>query len=645
MTTMEASSVAFPSAVAARKAALEAADIVPLLMVLVQFTGDTDLLDRCAPYIKGPFDAQQSIPAALTQEIVCRILTVLDRYSNGELEMPKVPNDALLARMMSVAVGRSVSPKYVEIMRDDFRSGEQGAGSLLWKQPPGRERLERFRVAIVGAGLSGIAAAIRLKQAGVAFTIFDKNSEVGGTWYENRYPGCGCDTPNHFYSYSFELHPGWSEYYSKRDELWEYCRRCVEKYGIAPHLRLNTEVLGAQYDQKMRAWHVTSRTAGAQSLVEPYNAVISAVGQLNRPSVPHIPGAESFDGPAFHTARWDPKVAVEGKRVAIIGSGASAMQVGPAIADKVQHLTILQRSAQWMIPNPNYHRSVSAEVQSVLAHVPFYSRWYRFQLFWAFGDALHEQLYMDPNWPTPDVSLNRKNHDFRSFALSHIEKEIGDDPELMQKVVPNYPIFGKRLLMDNRWYKMLKRPNVSLVTTAIRSIDRGGIVTEEGKHHDADIIVYATGFQAQKMLVPMEIVGLGGERLHDRWGDDDARAYLGITVPGFPNLFISYGPNTNLAHGGSAIFNAECQIGYTMCAIRFLIENGYGAMDVRHDVHDEYNQRVDAATSRMVWAHKGMTNWYKNSKGRVTQNSPWSMADYWHMTKELNANDYKFDGN
>jgi 4-hydroxyacetophenone monooxygenase len=629
--------------IAARRAALEAADIVPLVMVLVQFTGDMHLLDRCEPYIKGPFDAQQRIPAALRLEVVDKLLAVLDRYWKGELEMPPAPPDETqFVRMMSIAVGRLVPPKYVEMMRDDFQFGEKNAGGLNWTRPPERERLERFRVAIVGAGVSGILAAIRLKQAGVAFTVFDKNAAVGGTWYENRYPGCGCDTPNHFYSYSFELNAGWSEYYVKRDELWAYCLDCVEKYGITAHLRLNTEVLGAQYDQNSHAWHVSSRAAGAQPRVDSYNAVICAVGQLNRPSVPYISGAETFEGPAFHTAAWDSTVTIEGRRVAIVGTGASAMQVGPAIADKVRHLAIFQRSAQWMIPNANYHRAVTAEVQWVLANVPFYSRWYRFQLFWAFGDALYEHLRIDPTWPTPDISLNKKNHEFRSFALSHIEKEMGDDPEMMKKVVPNYPIFGKRLLMDNRWYKTLRRPNVSLVTTAIRSIDRNGIVTEDGAHHDVDIIIYATGFQAQKMLVPMEINGVGGERLHDRWADDDPRAYLGITVPGFPNLFIIYGPNTNLAHGGSAIFNSECQIRYTMRAIQLLIENGYSAMDVRRDVHDEYNEKVDAATSRMVWAHKGMTNWYKNSKGRVTQNSPWSMADYWHMTSEVNPDDYNF---
>jgi 4-hydroxyacetophenone monooxygenase len=623
--------------------ALEDADIVPLLMVLVQFTGDFHLLDRCEAYIKGPHDAQQRVPSELKQEIIDRLVAVLERYRNGEFEMPPPPNDALFTRMMSVAVGRPVPPKYVEMMRDDFKFGAQDAGGVCWRQPPERNRLEGFRVAIVGAGFSGVLAAIRLKQAGVAFTIFDKNSEVGGTWYENRYPGCGCDTPNHFYSYSFELHAGWSEYYSKRDELWAYCQRCVEKYCIASHLRLNTEVLGARYDQKSHTWHVSSRSAGTPPLVESYNAVICAVGQLNSPSVPYIPGAQTFEGPAFHTARWDLAVEVQGKRVAIIGTGASAMQVGPAIADKVESLTIFQRSAQWMLPNPNYHRSVSTQVHWVLENVPFYSRWYRFQLFWAFGDALHEQLHIDPNWPTPDISLNKRNHELRNLALSHIEKEIGDNPEMIEKVVPDYPIFGKRLLMDNRWYKTLKRSNVNLITAPIRSIDRNGVVMEDGTRHDVDIIVYATGFHAQRMLVPMQIIGLDGERLHDRWGDDDPRAYLGITVPGFPNLFITYGPNTNLAHGGSAIFNSECQIRYTMRAIRLLIENGYLAMDVRKEVHDQYNQNVDAATSRMVWAHKGVTNWYKNGKGRVTQNSPWSMADYWHMTKEVDPDDYNFE--
>jgi 4-hydroxyacetophenone monooxygenase len=626
------------------KSALQEADIVPLLMVLIHFTEDLDLMDRCSPYIRGPFDHMQRIPEELRKEIINRLVSILGEFGAGKRPAPSSPTDELFTRMMTAAVGHPVSPKYVEMMRHDFRF-EAALASITGSQPLRTERMVEFRVAIVGAGLSGIAAAIQLKQAGIPFTLFDKNPSVGGTWFENRYPGCGCDTPNHFYSYSFELNARWSQYYSKRDELLSYCKHCVDKYAVTENLRLSTQVLAAKYDQSDHIWRVRSRLANGEEQMETFSGIITAVGQLNRPAMPEIEGAESFPGPAFHTARWDDTIAVEGRRIAIIGTGASAMQVGPAIADRVRKLSIFQRSPQWMIPNPNYHRSVTGGVQWVLEHVPLYSRWYRFQLFWGFGDYLHDRLKIDPDWPNPDVSLSRKNDDFRKFALGHIEKEIGDDPALLRKVIPRYPIFGKRLLMDNHWYKMLKRPNVDLVCDRIDRIDGDAVVTADGGRHPVDVLIYATGFQAQRMLVPMEITGIGGERLHDRWGDDDPRAYLGITVPGFPNLFLLYGPNTNLAHGGSAVFNSECQIRYVLRALEYLIENNHVTMDVRREVHDRYNEKVDAANSNLVWSHTGMTNWYKNSKGRVTQNSPWTMGDYWQMTKEIDPNDYIFECN
>jgi 4-hydroxyacetophenone monooxygenase len=367
----------------------------------------------------------------------------------------------------------------------------------------------------------------------------------------------------------------------------------------------------------------------------------TAVGQLNRPAIPRIDGLERFRGPVFHTARWDRSIKLKGKRVAMIGTGASGMQTGPSIAPEVAHLTVFQRTPHWAMNNPNYHKEVNPGTIWTLEHIPYYAQWMRFQLFWASSDGFHASLQVDPEWPMPDCSLNEANHKMRELIIDYVRKELEDDKELLAKVIPSYPPYGKRMLRDNYWYRMLKRPNVELVTGRISHITEDAIVTEDGASHPADVIILATGFPASKMLWPMEIKGRNGRTIRDIWGDDDPRAYLGITVPGFPNLFVTYGPNTNLAHGGSIIFHLECQVRYILQAVREMIEQGYATLEVRPDVHDGYNKLVDEKCRNMVWAHPGVTSWYKNRHNRVTVTSPWRLLDYWRLTRHFVPEDYR----
>jgi 4-hydroxyacetophenone monooxygenase len=344
----------------------------------------------------------------------------------------------------------------------------------------------------------------------------------------------------------------------------------------------------------------------------------------------------------MHTAQWDDSVALDGRRVAMIGTGASGMQVGPSIVDRVARLSIFQRSPHWAVHNPLYHAVVDAGKKWALANLPHYASWYRFQLFWASADGLHASLHVDPDWPTPDLSLNAANHAMRERLIEHIFSEVGGDPALLAKATPNYPPYGKRMLRDNGWYRMLRRANVDLVTEPVARIESDAIVTRDGERHPADVLVLATGFQADRLTWPMRIAGRGGVTLRDRWGEDDPRAYLGITVPGFPNFFLMYGPNTNLAHGGSAIFHSECQTRYTLLAIRELLEGGRRSLEVRQDVHDDFNRRVDAAHDRLVWAHPGVGSWYKNRRGRVFATSPWRLLDYWNFTRVFEPAEYRF---
>jgi 4-hydroxyacetophenone monooxygenase len=325
----------------------------------------------------------------------------------------------------------------------------------------------------------------------------------------------------------------------------------------------------------------------------------------------------------------------------MIGTGASGHQVGPTIAPEVARLTIFQRSPHWVVPNPNYHEGVVAGKKWALANIPFYLRWYRFQLFWGFADGLHDALKVDPDWPQPKRSLNALNEKHRLFMEKHMRSELSDRPDLLAKVIPDYPAYGKRILIDNNWFQMLKRPNVDLVTDAIDAIVPEGVRTGDGKVWPADALVFATGFKVSKMLHPMQIVGRDGRELHEVWGADDAKAYLGLTVPGFPNFFMLTGPNTGLAHGGNQIFMTECGVRHMMLALRELVEGNHRSIECKPEVYENYNREVDAMHARMVWTHKGMTNWYRNPQGRVFAITPWRLVEYWKMTSRFDAAEYE----
>jgi 4-hydroxyacetophenone monooxygenase len=620
---------------------LEAADPATLLLALVQLTGERHWLEKSKPFIRGPMNYQEFMPEPLRAQVRERMNQVLADIARHGTMPPRQADDALLREMMAVATGEAVADEYIAMMREDLTADDLQSRSLKWRRRPDAKVLNSTEVVIIGAGMSGLYAAIQLQQAGIPFVILEKNEAVGGTWYENIYPGCGVDTPNHFYSYAFEPNHDWSHFFAKRDELWNYFERVADKYELRKHIRLGTEVVDARYDEANAAWRLTAQSADGTQHKFSARVLVSAVGVLNRPKLPDIPGLASFAGSAFHTAQWNQKFDCRGKRVAMIGTGASGHQVGPSIAPDVARLMIFQRSPHWVVPNPNYHAGVSEGKKWALANIPFYLRWYRFQLFWGFADGLHAALQVDPDWPHPKRSLNAVNEKHRRFMERHIRSELSDRPDLLEKVIPDYPAYGKRILIDNHWFKMLKRWNVDLVTDPIEAIVPEGVRTKDGKVWQADALVFATGFKVSKMLHPMQIIGRDGRELHEVWGADDAKAYLGLTVPGFPNFFMLTGPNTGLAHGGNQIFMTECGVRYMMLALRELVESGRRAIECKREVYESYNRKVDAEHARMVWTHKGMTNWYRNPQGRVFAITPWRLVEYWKMTSTFEAEEYE----
>ena len=620
--------------------AVAAANLPTLLLVIVQLTGDSSILrGPVRPQRASPQKPDGGIGAADGEWIRARAVAVLREFFASGARLPALPSVDVLAEMMSFSLGQEIAPEYVPMMVEDLllASGATRAASLL--QPP--RGIDDFHVLVIGAGMSGILAALELGRAGVRYTLVEKNADVGGTWFENSYPGCRVDLPNHFYSYSFEPNHDWPDHFSRRDELLAYFKRVADKHGIREHARFDTEVLAARYDEQRARWAVTLRGRDGRETTEHPHAVISAVGQLNRAAIPALPGLERFAGPVFHTAQWRHDVDLRGKRVGVIGTGASAMQVVPQLAREVAKLVVFQRSAQWAIRNADYFRSVSDGKKWLLHNVPYYAAWYRFRLFFTNADGLHAGLQVDPQWPELRRSINATNDRIRQMLTEYIEHEIRDRPELREQVVPDYPPFAKRMLLDNDWFRTLTRENVELVSAKIAAVTEHAVQLQDGTQHELDALIFATGFQANRFLWPMQISGNGGRSLQERWGDDP-RAYLGITVPGFPNLFCLYGPNTNLAHGGSIIFHSECQVHYILGCLRLLHERGAAALECKQSVHDEYNARVDAAHERMIWAHPHVSNWYKNAAGRVTTNSPFRLVDYWTMTRAPDPDDFVF---
>ena len=624
------------------RALIEGADIAPLLMTYVQLSGERAELARYRPYIQGPWNWMQTVPEPLKTRLYEQSAALIEAIRTGRAQPAPPPDPATLAEMVTTCVGQPVPDEYLPLIAHEMGLAGTPPLEVDWRASPPVRAPADFHVVVIGAGESGLAVAIKLARLGIRYTIIEKSRTVGGTWFENRYPGCGVDTPNHFYQYSFEPNHHWSRYFSQRDELWQYLEGVADRYQVRPNIRFNTEVTEAVWEEDSASWRIRARDSTGAAIELRASALICAVGQLNRPRLPNLPGLETFSGPAMHTAQWDESVSLDGQRVAMIGTGASGMQVGPSIVDRVAQLSIFQRSPHWAVHNPLYHAEVAPGKKWALANLPHYANWYRFQLFWASADGLYESLKVDPDWPTPDLSLNATNHAMRERLIDHIRAEVGDDPALLAKATPNYPPYGKRMLRDNGWYRMLRQDKVNLVTDPVARIEPDAVVTQDGQHHRADVLVLATGFQADRLTWPMRIAGRGGATLRDRWGDDDPRAYLGITVPGFPNFFVMYGPNTNLAHGGSAIFHSECQTRYTLLAIRELLEGGRRSLEVKEDVHDDFNRQVDALHATMVWAHPGVGSWYKNRRGRVFATSPWRLLDYWNFTRVFEPSDYRF---
>jgi cation diffusion facilitator CzcD-associated flavoprotein CzcO len=479
---------------------------------------------------------------------------------------------------------------------------------------------ERFPIAIIGTGFSGIAMAVLLKRAGIeSFTILEKASDIGGTWRDNTYPGAACDIPSHLYSFSFEPKPDWSRAYSPQEEIQNYLRHCVDKYRLREHIRFNSEVTGAEFDAATGVW--TVRIKDGVPLAA--RAVVLGNGALSIPSYPDIPGVETFTGTTFHSARWDHDYDLDGKRVAVIGTGASAIQFVPEIAPAVKQMHLFQRTPPWILPKPDH--PMRARVQRLFRALPF-TRWlYRAWTYWR-HELRAVGFVIDPRLMKAAEKL----------ARAYLAEQVRD-PVLRAKLTPTYTMGCKRILMSNDYYQALQQPHVAVVTEGIERITPNGIVTRDGIERPVDAIIYGTGFTATEYLAPLHIVGSGGQDLNTVI-QTRPETHLGITVHGFPNLFLMMGPNTGLGHN-SMIFMIEAQARYALQAIQALRERDLVSMDVRLPVQRAFNERLQAKLRKSVWS-SGCQSWYLKDGHNATL-WPGFTFQYWMETRALNLSDYR----
>ena len=626
---------------AALREALEVGNLQTFLMVYVHISRDEQMLNRFAQYLTNPYAPPSVVPDDLVRELREKLFALLTQDPPPVIA-PLPAN--LMQRMMSVSVGETVADEFVPLMMEQagFEPPPSRLAKAGRKSPPAD-----FKVLVIGAGMAGLAAAVKLQDAGYSFEVIEKNPEVGGTWYENVYPGVGVDTPSHFYSLSFAQYPDWNNYHPRGRDMQAYLVGVAERFKLRRHIRFDTRVKGMRWDDTRKLWAVTIADAQGEHIVEA-NVVINGHGPINRWRLPDIRGIETFKGPAMHTAAWNPNVDLKGKRVAVIGTGASAVQVVGALAREVAHLTIFQRSKHWIVRNPEYVNDVTEPVKWALRHVPQYMAWFRFRAFWFASDGLYRLVKMDPAWAGNDLAISQGNEDFRQFALAGIAEVLRDRPDVAEKITPDFPIFSKRVVLDTGYLTALASDNVDLEVGGIDCIVEDGIITKAGRKVPVDAIVFATGFILAKMSGDLVIIGRDGRNLGEEWGDEDPRAYLGTAMEGFPNLFWIMGPNSAPNHAGGHNLIVEGHVHYIIECLDMMVESGARSIEATKGAFDAYNVQVDDDLKSMVWSHPKARSYYRNSKGRVYLSSPYRLVDMWTMLREPKAEDYHLhasDGN
>jgi 4-hydroxyacetophenone monooxygenase len=619
--------------------ALEKADMNALRMALLQLTGDPELSDMETfrqPVWGGVFNMPMVNPKH-HEKIKKRAMEVL---LNPPEHVPPSPPLDEAKRLMEIFSGDKLSARYAQLGYEEL-AFDPHPRSVEWTERPTDEVLSTYHATVIGCGYSGIAVAVLLEHLGIPYTVIEREPGVGGTWWVHKFPECRVDTASYSYQYKFEKKYPWTEHYPAGHETQKYLEHIVKKYGISPHVRLNTRLLGGTWDEKVGKWDVRIVGPDGKEEILRSNFVFNATGQFSRPKPPSdVEGFDNFKGKMFHASRWDTDYSLKGKRVALVGTGATGGQMMPALAEEAKSLTVYQRMPQWVMAADKYKVRVSDGEHYLFQKIPFYWNWYVYAMFVSMQE-FERITVVDPEWVAKGGLISERSDKLRQVMTNYIFEKMKPNEELAKRLIPPFAPMARRVIVDNGWYDALQRDNVELVSDKILRFTPRGIVSADNIEREFDLVVNATGFSISDYFGDTKYVGRDGRTPDDLWAKDGPRAYLSLMIPSFPNFFMFYGPNATPRFGGICTW-IECWARYSVSVAKHLIENRLHSAAVTEAAYNDYNEKLDEAQKVNVrGSAKYTSGYYLNEFGRAATNMPFDGERYHELVRQPDYNDFE----